>query len=160
MHHRLWPDWIWKNIHDGGNLCLDVMYMDMKFQMEYKINYTQGSFHDPGINQRALQELFRKIDIAESDWSYTVTVSMLEIYNDCIHDLLSTSHQNKLEIKLSADGLYIPGLTQVSVSELDDVNMVSVNTAYTYLIIAGIIIVIASRDTAIIIVTKLNLQMF
>lgn len=49
---------------------------------------------------------------------------MLEIYNETIHDLLSSDTENKLNIKLNTDGLYVPGLTQVSVSNLDEVNMV------------------------------------
>ena len=54
-------------------------------------------------------------------------VSMLEIYNEAIHDLLSTNTDNKLDIKLKSDGYYVPGLTQVSVSNLDEVNTVSLN---------------------------------
>lgn len=49
---------------------------------------------------------------------------MLEIYNESIHDLLSSNNDNKLDIKLNTDGLYIPGLTQVSVSNLDEINVV------------------------------------
>ena len=60
-----------------------------------------------------------------SEWRYSILVSMLEIYNESIRDLLSSNRENKLDIRLNTDGLYIPGLTQVSVSNLDEVNMVS-----------------------------------
>lgn len=50
-------------------------------------------------------------------------VSMVEIYNESIFDLLSNDN-NKLDIKLNFDGPYLPGLTQVSVSDLDEVNTV------------------------------------
>lgn len=49
---------------------------------------------------------------------------MLEIYNESIHDLLSANTENKLDIKLKNDGYYVPGLTQVSVSDLDEINTV------------------------------------
>ena len=49
---------------------------------------------------------------------------MLEIYNESIHDLLSADTANKLDIKLKNDGYYVPGLTQVSVSDLDEINTV------------------------------------
>lgn len=51
-------------------------------------------------------------------------VSMMEIYNECTYDLLSSN--KKLDIKLNYEGLYIPELTQVSVSNIDEVNTVSV----------------------------------
>ena len=60
-----------------------------------------------------------------SEWRYSILVSMLEIYNESIRDLLSSNRENKLDIRLNTDGLYIPGLTQVSVSNLDEVNVVS-----------------------------------
>ena len=50
-------------------------------------------------------------------------VSMVEIYNESIHDLLSMD-TDKLNIKLKTDGYYIPGLTQVSVSDMKEVNTV------------------------------------
>lgn len=51
-------------------------------------------------------------------------VSMLEIYNESVYDLLSSDDDNKLDIKLKSDGLCVPGLTQVSVSDLEEVNAV------------------------------------
>lgn len=84
----------------------------------------QGSIENPGINQLALLDLFAKIKCSESDWSYSVLVSMLEIYNEAIHDLLSIDNESKLDIKLKSDGFYVPGLTQIAVSSLDEVNTV------------------------------------
>lgn len=62
---------------------------------------------------------------------------MLEIYNECILDLLS-SDDTKLDIKQNVDGQYVPGLTQVSVNNLDEVNMVSVIDIPYSLILANI----------------------
>ena len=44
----------------------------------------QGPHGDPGINQRAIQELFHEISERDSDWDYSISVSVLEIYNEAI----------------------------------------------------------------------------
>lgn len=43
----------------------------------------QGTPDDPGINQRALSLLFEETS-GRMDWEYTITVSVLEIYNEMI----------------------------------------------------------------------------
>lgn len=48
---------------------------------------------------------------------------MLEVYNESVHDLLSGDN-DKLDVKLKGDELHVPGLTQVTVSNLDEVNTV------------------------------------
>jgi hypothetical protein len=48
-------------------------------------------------------------------FTYTVTVSMMEIYNDQVYDLLSGSNEC-LDIRQSAEGdVHVPGLIQVPV---------------------------------------------
>lgn len=49
---------------------------------------------------------------------------MLEVYNESIRDLLSADVAQKMEIKLGPTGVYIPGLTQVCVSSLEEINEV------------------------------------
>jgi kinesin family protein C2/C3 len=39
---------------------------------------------DPGINQRALQELFVEIADRGDDWQFSIHVSVMEIYNETI----------------------------------------------------------------------------
>lgn len=51
------------------------MYFDILFQ---------GTKSDPGINQRALAELFSETSARGVDWNYSITVSMIEIYNEMI----------------------------------------------------------------------------
>nr|KAG5692985.1 hypothetical protein BaRGS_011621 [Batillaria attramentaria] len=65
---------------------------------------TEGPSTDPGINQRALQELFQETAERGQDWHYTIEVSVLEIYNETIKDLLSSDNGNKLDVKMKADG--------------------------------------------------------
>lgn len=119
MHICIWTDRIWKDIHNGGRYTYCCV-----LGTSMLCAYLQGSVEDPGINQLALLDLFAKIKCSESDWSYSVLVSMLEIYNEAIHDLLSIDNESKLDIKLRSDGFYVPGLTQITVSSLDEVNTV------------------------------------
>lgn len=44
----------------------------------------QGSAENPGINKRALKHLFSEIEQRKDMWSYTVTVSSVEIYNEVL----------------------------------------------------------------------------
>ena len=44
----------------------------------------KGPSHDPGINQRALQELFRETADRSEEWEYVISVSVVEIYNEII----------------------------------------------------------------------------
>lgn len=43
----------------------------------------QGTSNNPGMNQRALKDLFKETALKD-DWNYSISVSMLEIYNEQI----------------------------------------------------------------------------
>jgi len=64
------------------------------------------------------------VSIREVEWNYSVHVSLLEIYNENVFDLLCTNHMKKLEVKQGQDGMYVPGLSQVQVYCVEDVNKV------------------------------------
>ncbi|KAK7478216.1 hypothetical protein BaRGS_00030577, partial [Batillaria attramentaria] len=107
---------------DGFNICIFAYGQTgsgKTFTME-------GPSTDPGINQRALQELFQETAERGQDWHYTIEVSVLEIYNETIKDLLSSDNGNKLDVKMKADGggYHVPGLHTVAVTSLKDVNQV------------------------------------
>lgn len=70
-----------------------------------------GPERDRGINQRALSQLFDEADDRSKDWSFNIQVSVLEIYNEMVRDLLNNSGStDKLEIKLNQEGnLHVPG---------------------------------------------------
>ncbi|KAF5901102.1 kinesin-like protein KIFC3, partial [Clarias magur] len=72
----------------------------------------EGPVENPGINQRALKHLFNEIEERKDMWTYSVTVSSVEIYNEVLRDLLSKDGE-KLDIKINPDGtgqLHVPGL--------------------------------------------------
>ena len=52
----------------------------------------QGPTADPGINQRALQQLFAETSDRGRDWTFTITVSVLEIYNETIKLVVGFSY--------------------------------------------------------------------
>ena len=84
----------------------------------------QGPPHNPGINQRALQLLFDETGERATDWDYCINVSVMEIYNEMLRDLLGQDPSAKLDIKQGREGLFVPGLVEVEVSNVDEVNEV------------------------------------
>ncbi|XP_078067224.1 kinesin-like protein KIFC3 isoform X4 [Mustelus asterias] len=108
---------------DGYNVCI-FAYGQTGSGKTYTM---EGSPEDPGINQRALRLLFGEVAERSTDWDLTITVSMAEIYNETLRNLLAKDPNEKLEIKLSPDGsgqLYVPGLIQIRVQSVDDINKV------------------------------------
>lgn len=84
----------------------------------------QGPSSNPGINQRALKLLFEETRDRGVDWSFSINVSVIEIYNEMIRDLLDHDPSIKLEVKQGRDGLFVPGLTEIQVGDVDELNEV------------------------------------
>ncbi|KAH0619424.1 hypothetical protein JD844_000038 [Phrynosoma platyrhinos] len=108
---------------DGYNVCI-FAYGQTGAGKTYTM---EGTRENPGINQRALQLLFSEVQAKASDWEYRITVSVAEIYNEALRDLLGKEPQEKLDIKLCPDGsgqLYVPGLTEFPVHCVEDINKV------------------------------------
>ncbi|XP_072169012.1 uncharacterized protein [Diadema setosum] len=105
---------------DGYNVCI-FAYGQTGSGKTFTM---QGPAKNPGINPRALHLLFDET-AARSDFTFSITVSVMEIYNEMLRDLLSSDPTNKLDVKMSTEGgLYVPGLTEVEVSSVDDINEV------------------------------------
>ncbi|XP_068614148.1 kinesin-like protein KIFC3 [Brachionichthys hirsutus] len=86
----------------------------------------EGNVENPGINQRALKHLFSEIEERKDMWSYTVTVSSVEIYNEVLRDLLSKDGE-KLDIKINPDGtgqLHVPGLRITEVKSFQHIKKI------------------------------------
>ncbi|GIY27048.1 kinesin-like protein KIF19 [Caerostris darwini] len=78
-----------------------------------------GVDEDPGIMVRALQDLFRKIDLKNK--MYDVSMSYLEIYNENIRDLLNPS-MSQLELREDAKGNHqVAGLSEVEICSSEEV---------------------------------------
>ncbi|NXA41631.1 KIFC3 protein, partial [Eudromia elegans] len=108
---------------DGYNVCI-FAYGQTGAGKTYTM---EGTAANPGINQRALQLLFAEVRGKAADWDYAISVSVAEIYNEALRDLLGKEPQEKLEIKLCPDGsgqLYVPGLTEFRVQSVEDINKV------------------------------------
>ncbi|XP_067408563.1 kinesin-like protein KIFC3 isoform X2 [Emydura macquarii macquarii] len=108
---------------DGYNVCI-FAYGQTGAGKTYTM---EGTPENPGINQRALQLLFSEVRRKAPDWDYVITVSLAEIYNEALRDLLGKEPQEKLDIKLCPDGsgqLYVPGLTEFQVQSVEDINKV------------------------------------
>lgn len=105
---------------DGYNVCIFAYGQTgsgKTFTME-------GPSSNPGINQRALKLLFEETRDRGVDWNYTINVSVIEIYNEMIRDLLGDDPSAKLEVKQGKDGLFVPGLTEIQVNNVDELNEV------------------------------------
>ncbi|XP_013396814.1 kinesin-like protein KIFC3 [Lingula anatina] len=104
---------------DGYNVCI-FAYGQTGSGKTYTM---EGPSEDPGINQRGLMELFRETADRALEWQYDITVSVMEIYNEMIRDLLSSDPSYKMEVKMSPEGgLYVPGLTTIRVQSVEDIN--------------------------------------
>ena len=57
----------------------------------------------------------------EDTVDYNFEISLLEIYNESIRDLLSSEQNKKLEVKQGGSGNYVPNLTQIVVKEPEEV---------------------------------------
>lgn len=109
------------SVLDGYNVCIFAYGQTgtgKTFTME-------GTAENRGVNYRTLEELFRVSKERSSFMKYNLFVSMLEVYNEKIRDLLvesSTQPSKKLEIKQSAEGTQeVPGLVETSVYSTDEV---------------------------------------
>ena len=61
-----------------------------------------GTADNPGVNRRAIRELL-KVCNDRTNVNYAITVSLLEIYNDSIIDLLTEDAVDTQDCKLQID---------------------------------------------------------
>ena len=103
------------SVLDGYNVCI-FAYGQTGSGKTYTM---EGSKDDPGISPLAIAELFNVI-AGMDNWSYQLTLSMLEIYNETILDLIETSNE-KLDIRQGSEGNMVVGLTEVEITNFDEV---------------------------------------
>ncbi|XP_051886393.1 uncharacterized protein LOC127578424 [Pristis pectinata] len=104
---------------DGYNICI-VAYGQTGSGKTYTM---MGNEDNPGVNIRSIRELLR-ICQERKNIRYTIKVSMLEIYNEAIQDLLSKQPHAQLEIRTQGRTDVIPGLTEIEVKTENDIKNV------------------------------------
>ncbi|KAG1348189.1 kinesin-like protein KIN-14R [Cocos nucifera] len=111
------------SVLDGYNVCIFAYGQTgtgKTFTME-------GTEEARGVNYRTLEQLFRIIRERQGLFQYEITVSVLEVYNEQIHDLLLMGSQpgvaaKRLEVRQVAEGVHhVPGLVEAHVSNMDEV---------------------------------------
>ncbi|GAB5360489.1 hypothetical protein AAMO2058_000632500 [Amorphochlora amoebiformis] len=107
------------SVTDGYNVCI-FAYGQTGSGKTYTM---QGTDESPGIYYRAIQHLFDVCQDRPND-QYVVKLSLLEIYNDKIQDLISGSNEKdgkKLIPREGKSGIEVPGLTIRDIKGLSDV---------------------------------------
>ena len=105
---------------DGYNVC----FMAYGQTGSGKTFTMMGPPNDPvlaGVNRRAVHDLFR-ICAGRDDYVYSMQISLLEIYNENIYDLLSGHHAESLRvIQTGNGGTEVENLIRRDVHTADDV---------------------------------------
>ncbi|KAG2555286.1 hypothetical protein PVAP13_9KG561500 [Panicum virgatum] len=106
------------SVLDGYNVCIFAYGQTgtgKTFTME-------GTERNRGVNYRTLEELFKIAEERKESVTYDLSVSVLEVYNEQIRDLLAVSPSKKLEIKQSSEGYHhVPGLVEAKVENIKEV---------------------------------------
>ena len=78
----------------------------------------------PGVNRRAVRELIN-LTQTSTEVQYSIKVSMMEVYNEKIYDILTPDRSKTLEVSSAGtNGVSVPGLSEESVKSLEDVERV------------------------------------
>ncbi|KAF8111237.1 hypothetical protein N665_0076s0224 [Sinapis alba] len=111
------------SVIDGYNVCIFAYGQTgtgKTFTME-------GTPDNRGVNYRTLKNLFEIMKERENRYSYEISVSVLEVYNEQIRDLLVPASQNasaakRFEIRQVNEGSnHVPGLVEARVSTIEEV---------------------------------------
>ncbi|PAA67382.1 hypothetical protein BOX15_Mlig012450g1, partial [Macrostomum lignano] len=73
---------------DGYNVSIMAYGQTGSGKTYTMLGPSPNPFSNPGVNVRAIQELFRLCAERKDTTDYTMHISMVEIYNECIQDLL------------------------------------------------------------------------
>jgi kinesin family member C2/C3 len=87
------------SVLDGFNVCI-FTYGQTGTGKTFTMEGIEGAL---GVNYRTLEEFLRIIKEREGLFQYEITVSVLEVYNEQIHDLLMTDSQQGGATKRYAD---------------------------------------------------------
>jgi len=104
---------------DGYNVCLFAYGQTGSGKTH---TMTGGDGNERGVNIRAIEDLFQIIQRNSHEAEYSVSIQMLEIYNEELRDLLDENRDKKLEIRSGErSGVNVPGVILQNVSNVEDV---------------------------------------
>ncbi|CAI7804180.1 unnamed protein product [Closterium sp. NIES-54] len=112
------------SVLDGYNVCI-FAYGQTGTGKTYTM---EGPAENRGVSFRTLQELFRLAKERRDSMEYKIVVSVLEVYNDTIRDLLAPTvghaapnSKKGLEVKQRPEGgNYVPGLVEQEVGSVEE----------------------------------------
>ena len=107
---QLWPNRKWKITHVSENsYCI---------ALEYQNNFCragrmEGPEDNKGVNYRAMKTIL-ELSKGSEEFKTDICLSMLEVYNEKIRDLLSmeSSLDEALEIRVGKNGVYVDMLSE------------------------------------------------
>lgn len=117
---------------DGHSVCI-FAYGQTGSGKTYTM---EGPSHDRGVNYRTLEEIFEQGSRiqnvsreAKNHIKYAFSVSILEVYNETLHDLLDSNNLDSeesetmktLSIRVKDEEVYVEGLIEHRVECIDDV---------------------------------------
>ncbi|XP_078511766.1 uncharacterized protein LOC144770857 [Lissotriton helveticus] len=105
-----------KSCADGYNVSI-LAYGQTGSGKTYTMMGTQEK---PGVNIRSIRALLHICHERETI-KYTIKVSMLEIYNETVKDLLSKNIGDLLELRTQGKTVTVPGLTEIEVATEADI---------------------------------------
>ena len=111
------------SVLDGYNVCI-FAYGQTGSGKTYTM---EGPAESPGVNSRAINEVFRLAEERGEDYEVEISASMLEIYNETIRDLLvpRSAETQKLEVRLTGDGsVHVPNLSAQRVNQPSDIGSI------------------------------------
>ena len=106
---------------DGYNVCI-FAYGQTGSGKTFTMEGTREKVNQ-GVNFRALSVLFEQIEQRKKQhFEYHIEASILEIYNDVVHDLLDKApEQKKMEVRQGKEGVFVEGLTWTPVESGDHI---------------------------------------
>ena len=104
---------------DGYNVCIFAYGQTGSG----KTHTMDGPHGDRGIIPRAVEQVFaRAAELADLGWSHTFEVSLLEIYNEELRDLMPDSKKGKLRVVDMSGKVSVPELSVRRVSSGDEIH--------------------------------------
>lgn len=111
------------SVLDGYNVCI-FAYGQTGTGKTYTMEGTEDA---RGVNYRTLDQIFHIINERKKLFKYEICVSVLEVYNEQIRDLLASGAQHgaaskRLEVRQACEGVHhVPGLVEAQVSNMSEV---------------------------------------